>query len=110
MPVRRVVTGTTSEGRSFVAADGTVAPITVSALPGYAWQKLFALPAGTDHFPPPGAVRFHPCTVPPDSVRRPPLTPDTLRELENRLPGRAAQMGDDQAGMHRTAELMHRHR
>jgi quercetin dioxygenase-like cupin family protein len=35
----------------------------------------------------------------------PPSTPESVRELEERLPGRSKRMGDDQAGVHRTATV-----
>ena len=114
MTTRRVATGTTPAGRSFVASDEKIDPITVSALPGYSWQRLWgfdALPknpadvaAGNrlTHFPPPGGVRFNLFTVPP-SEDRPQLTPALQQELDEKLLGRTAHMESDQAGMHRTA-------
>src|SRR5262245_58868146 len=101
MTVRRVATGTTDDGRSFVAHDDVVEPITVSALPGYAWHRLWGfdtapanpaehdVPTGLDHFPPPGGVRFTFFTVPPASTPVPPATPESTRELAERLPGRS---------------------
>jgi mannose-6-phosphate isomerase-like protein (cupin superfamily) len=117
MPVRRVVTGTAPDGTSVIAADDQLEPVTVAALPGYAWHRLWALdhppsdpatpaaPVGLDHFPPPGGFRFNLFTVPPAGTARGPLTPATEAELARKLPGRAAQMESDQGGMHRTASV-----
>jgi catechol 2,3-dioxygenase-like lactoylglutathione lyase family enzyme/mannose-6-phosphate isomerase-like protein (cupin superfamily) len=109
MLVRRVATGTGPDGRSFVANDEMVEPVTTEALPGYAWHRLWGFdgPArdGLDHFPPVGGVRFNVFTVPPESTVRPPLTEDLRLELERKLPGRSRHMESDQAGMHRTASV-----
>ena len=115
--VRRVVTGTT-DGASHVARDELVQPVVVSALPGYAWHRLWGLdepPADPPdavvegahaHFPPPGGVRFSFYTVPPrGSGPSPALSAEAERELEAQLPGRAAYMESDQAGMHRTPSV-----
>ena len=113
-PVRRVVTGTIN-GRSGVVEDDLVQAVTVSSLPGYAWHRLWALddpPADPRraelegplaHFPPPLGLRYHVYTVPPQhSQPSPTLSAEDERELEERLPGRAAYMESDQDGMHRT--------
>jgi mannose-6-phosphate isomerase-like protein (cupin superfamily) len=112
--VRRVVTGTI-DGRSHVVRDELVQAVTVSPLQGYAWHRLWGLdhPPGDPpsaepegplaHFPPPGGVRYHVFTVPPQhSQPSRPLSAEDERELEERLPGRAAYMESDQGGMHRT--------
>ena len=105
MPIRRVVTATGHNGRSFVKYDGDVEAITVAALPGYAWHRLWSSPDGGDHFPPAGGVRFNVFTVPPESTVRPPLTAELADELEAKLPGRSRYMESDQAGLHRTATV-----
>ncbi|HEU4947942.1 MAG TPA: cupin domain-containing protein [Kribbella sp.] len=118
MSARRVVTGTGPDGRSFVVTDEAVQPVTVAALPGYAWHRLWAfdtLPAdpaeprvadGLTHFPPVGGVRFTLFTVPPGSTERPPFSEaDHQAELNAKLPGRSAHMEPDQDGMHRTASV-----
>jgi quercetin dioxygenase-like cupin family protein len=112
--VRRVVTGTIN-GRSHVARDDLVQPVTVAPLPGFTWHRLWGLddppvdPPRTElegplaHFPPPGGLRYHVYTVPPQhsqTSRR--LSVEDERELEEQLPGRAAYMESDQDGMHRT--------
>jgi mannose-6-phosphate isomerase-like protein (cupin superfamily) len=103
--VRRVITATGHDGRSYVSRDNPVEAITVAALPGYAWHRLWGTPDGDDHFPPAGGVRFNLFTVPPESTGRPPLTPDLAEELDAKLPGRSRYMKSDQAGRHRTATV-----
>lgn len=117
MPVRRVVTGTAADGTSVVTADEFVEPVTVAALPGFAWHRLWGLdrppgdPAEPDqdgdltHFPPPGGLRFNLFTVPPVGTARPRLDGAMAAELARKLPGRAAHMESDQDGMHRTASV-----
>jgi len=117
MPVRRVVTGTAANGTSVVAADEFVEPVTVAALPGFAWHRLWGLdrPPGDPpephpdgeltHFPPPGGLRFNLFTVPPSGTARPQLDPVMTAELARKLPGRSAHMESDQDGMHRTASV-----
>ena len=115
--VRRVVTGTIN-GRSYVARDDLVQPVTVAPLPGYAWHRLWGLddPPGDPstaelegrpaHFPPPGGLRYHVYTVPPQhSQTSRTLSVEDERELEEQLPGRAAYMESDQDGMHRTPSV-----
>jgi quercetin dioxygenase-like cupin family protein len=114
MPVRRVATGTSTQGRSVVALDEMIEPVTVAALPGYAWHRLWSFDkppehpgevraaAELAHFPPAGGVRFTVFTVPPATTARAPLTQERRRELDQKLPGRSAVMESDQDGMHRT--------
>ena len=115
--VRCVVTGTIN-GRSGVARDDLVQPVTVSSLPGYAWHRLWGLdvppgdPPRTElegplaHFPPPGGLRYHVYTVPPQySQTSRTLSVEDERELEGQLPGRAVYMDSDQDGMHRTPSI-----
>jgi mannose-6-phosphate isomerase-like protein (cupin superfamily) len=112
--VRRVVTGTI-DGRSRVARDDLVDAVTVSAFPGYAWHRLWGLddaprdPPRTEledppaHFPPPGGLRYHVYTVPPqNSQSSPTLSAEDERELEEQLPGRGAYFESNQDAMHRT--------
>ena len=117
MPIRRVATGTTTDGRSVVAFDELLNPVTVSALPGYSWYKLWGfdeppgdpadavVSSGESHFPPAGGARFNVFTVPPASTARQPLTAEAQRELDEKLPGRTPRMESDQAGMHRTQSV-----
>jgi quercetin dioxygenase-like cupin family protein len=107
--VRCVVTATT-DGRSHVARDDLVEPVTVSPLPGYAWHRLWGRDEPSAggrlaHFPPAGGLRFNLYTVPPQRSGPSPLSAEEARELEERLPGRSACMESDQAGMHRTPSV-----
>jgi quercetin dioxygenase-like cupin family protein len=117
MKARRVVTATAADGRSFVAADERLDPVTVTPLPGYSWHKLWGydqppgdpadatIHTGLSHFPPPGGIRFNLYTVPPSTTVRPPLTEAGRRELDEKLPGRGTHMESDQTGMHRTPSV-----
>jgi mannose-6-phosphate isomerase-like protein (cupin superfamily) len=118
MTVRRVVTARSADGRSVIAGDVKLQPVTVSALPGYEWHRLWGtdesalveFEAGTrpvtSHFPPPGGVRFNIFVVPPASAAGP-VAPSEAdqRELEAKLPGRSEHMEADEAGMHATASV-----
>lgn len=117
MTTRRVATGTDAQGLSFVARDEYVEPITVSALPGFSWQRLWSfdeLPedpadwthqSGLSHFPPVGGVRFTIFTVPPAGTAVSEPTAEQLAELDRKLPGRGHHMENSQDGMHRTASV-----
>jgi mannose-6-phosphate isomerase-like protein (cupin superfamily) len=115
--VRRVVTGTSEGGKSIVAVDESLEAVTVAALPGYGWHRLwgFDTPSadrsqgivqhGLSHFPPATGMRFTLFTVPPAATARPAPTREQRLELEAKLPGRAAHMESDQGGMHRTPTI-----
>jgi quercetin dioxygenase-like cupin family protein len=116
--VRRVVTARAGDGRSVVAGDDEVAPVTVKALPGYEWHRIWSTDQSTlvpmeqgrgvdgSHFPPPGGVRFTVYVVPPASKTGPAAPSEEARqELEAKLPGRSVHMESDQAGMHTTASV-----
>jgi len=117
MGTRRVVTATAPDGSSFAAVDDVVEPVSVAALPGYGWHKLWGFDAGSSipadptvhtglsHFPPPGGIRFNLYTVPPSTTARPPFTEAMREELDLKLPGRASHMESDQAGRHRTTSV-----
>jgi mannose-6-phosphate isomerase-like protein (cupin superfamily) len=116
MKIRRVVTGITPDGRSVFASDSSVDGITLSALPGLEFHRLWgadeipALPsaedfrAGLPYFPRAPGFRFGLFTVPPDSTP-PPEDIDVasvLSEMETKLPGLAAHRELDNPGMHTT--------
>jgi hypothetical protein len=115
--MRRVVTAVGSDGRSFVADDRLVEPVTVAAMPGYAWHRLWSLdelpahpaPASQvcdpDHFAPPGGIRFYLYEIPPGEVVVSEISEAHRHELEAKLPGRASHMEDDQGGTHATRSL-----
>jgi mannose-6-phosphate isomerase-like protein (cupin superfamily) len=116
--VRRVVTARTEDGRSVIADDGQVVPVTVAALPGHEWYRLWSADetvlqvveqgrrVDVSHFPMPGGVRFFIYVVPPASNLGPIAHSAEFRqELDEKLPGRSAHMESDQAGMHTTASV-----
>ena len=116
---RLIVTGLDVHGKSAVISDRSVEARTAAAVPGYGWHRLWSWdetptvpnsgvePAGPNHFPAPGGVRFIVFTVPPSTV----ATPDDLDteaariELEEKFPGRLAHMEDHQTGLHTTATI-----
>jgi mannose-6-phosphate isomerase-like protein (cupin superfamily) len=111
--LRRVVTERLTAARSAVTADDDVAPITVEALPGHVWHRLWSSdcvdapgdqPSST-HFPPPGGLRFNIFTVPPERDAVGELSAEEQEELERKLPGRGQHMQDGASGMHATATL-----
>lgn len=115
MEIRRVVTGHDDAGRSVFASDEQVPPITLAAVPGAAFHRLWegdeapTFPdagkpgAHTTYFPAVGGYRFGFVTLPPAGSRPADLDPATvLGELEAKLPGMAAHMEPDEPGMHTT--------
>jgi hypothetical protein len=75
--VRLVVTGHSAEGKSVVASDEEVDPVTVSLVPGVEFYRLWGVdpppsfpdvgsqPAHTTYFPPVGGFRFGLCSIAP---------------------------------------------
>jgi len=124
--VRRVVTGTAPDGRAFVAADEQVDALTVAAMPGAEFVRLWGadgppvLPDPGDprptpeYFPPPGGYRCYFVTLPPVSTT-PPEDPGpgpgagaraaAAAELATKLPGLAELMDPDHPGMHASATV-----
>ncbi len=116
MKVRRVVTGHTPDGRAAMASDQEVDALTVALAPGAEFHRLWGAdeaPTFPDdgaprphhaYFPPVGGFRFGLFSVAPHSVR----LPDDLdiqaavAEFEEKLPGLAATMEQDNPGMHTT--------
>jgi mannose-6-phosphate isomerase-like protein (cupin superfamily) len=116
MKVRRVVTGHTPDGRATVASDTEVDAITLGLMPGAEFHRLWggdaapsfpddgSLPPTPTYFPPVGGFRFGFFTVPPKSVTLAENLniEDALSEVEEKLPGLAAYMEEDNPGMHTT--------
>jgi len=116
---RLIVTGLNANGKSSVISDRPVDARTAAAVPGYGWHRLWSWdatpsvpndgvePDGPAHFPAPGGLRFIVFTVPPSTVKAPDdLDQEAARlELEEKFPGRAAHMEDDQTGLHTTATI-----
>jgi mannose-6-phosphate isomerase-like protein (cupin superfamily) len=117
MDIRRVVTGHDEKGKSIFVSDEPLTPVTLSALPGAEFHKVWggdeaptfpdggsALPHVT-YFPPVGGFRFGLFTLPPAGVAAAPADLDVgaaLAEMEEKLPGLQAVMEPDDPGMHTT--------
>ena len=118
MPIRRVVTGHTPDGKAIFASDTQVAPTIVSQLPSSQYHELWSSDApptfpddgmqspGSKWFPPVGGFRFATFTVPPQSQALPADFDRTqaMEELEAKLPGMVSQGNHepDHPGMHTT--------
>ena len=116
MPVRRVVTGHMSDGKSMVVSDTEVEAITLDLLPGYEFHRLWGadtVPVFPDdgsprsarnYFPPVGGFRFGLFTIPPQSSAVPKDidVQSAFKEMEEKLPGMVAHMEADNPGMHTT--------
>lgn len=116
MPIRRVVIGQATDGRTVVLGDEDVSPITVSLFPGAEFLRVWGsdgtpqLPAAADRaqpkdwFPPPGGFRFAFVTLPPNTVTMPEdlNVGAALVEFREKLPGLAEVMEPDNPGMHTT--------
>lgn len=111
--LRRVVTGTDSEGAAFFADDSTLTARSAAALPGlamhYIWgtdQRLLPRdgsdPSWHSHFPPENGLRFVLLTLQPGQAAAPIDSPDEsqLRELEETFPGLLGTIEPNTEGMH----------
>jgi hypothetical protein len=119
MPVRRVVTGHSTDGKAVFASDSLVEPTTVALLPGSEFHQLWgadAAPSYPDdgsrpttvaYFPPVGGFRFGMFSVPPaGSVSVGDIDmAAAAEELEAALPGLIGHMEPDAPGMHTTATI-----
>jgi mannose-6-phosphate isomerase-like protein (cupin superfamily) len=116
MGVRRVVTGQMVDGRSVFVSDQRVDPITVSALPGAEFYRLWGsddlvrlptdgtAPTAPTYFPPVTGFRFLVVTIGPDRVTMPEDfdVRAAVVELQTKLPGIVEAMELDNPGMHTT--------
>ena len=116
---RLIATGVDADRKSVVISDSQIEPCTAAAVPGYGWHRLWNMdeiplapndgtePGGPAHFPAAGGRRFIAFTIPPSTVKAPPdLDMDAaMQELEEKFPGRTAQMESHQAGLHTTATI-----
>ena len=122
--LRRVVTGTSPDGRSVVVSDGTVAPVTIALMPGAAFSCLWgdetrpafpnagAEPSWRTWFPGAAGYRFEIITIPPDAAAALPAGVDpatAIAEVEEKLPGLLEAMDKAHPGLHRTdtVDLVH---
>ncbi len=116
MNIRCVITGRNSSGKSIIAKDAAVEPITLSLLPGFEFHRLWGAdsvpklptdgtpPPHPRYFPPAGGFRFAFFTVPPGTSKIPENT-DLLAafaEIQTKLPGMADVLEPMHPGMHTT--------
>lgn len=115
MDIRRVVTGHDTDGNAVFASDEMVAPVTLAAMPGAEFHRLWGAdspqtypdsgvePSGNNYFPDVGGFRFGFFTLPPDQETR---YPDDIEaamvEVEAKMPGMMAHMAPEEPGMHTT--------
>lgn len=116
MKVRRVVTGQDASGKSVFVSDDELEPITLQLMPGAEFHRSWGAeatptlptnassPEQPTFFPPTDGFRFLFFTLPPDStVPMDDLDVEAgLAEFEEKLPGLAAHMEQDNPGMHTT--------
>jgi mannose-6-phosphate isomerase-like protein (cupin superfamily) len=117
MANRRVVTGTTRNGKAVITSNKELEPVTVALMHGLefrpAWgaDDTVALPSdganphAPTYFPAERGFRFGFVTIPPESAG-PAAPPDdvaqAMAEVEEKLPGLLAHMEPDHPGMHTT--------
>lgn len=116
MKIRCVVTGQTASGKSVIAKDSQVEPVTLETVPGFEFHRVWGgesvpqLPSdGTPtahprYFPPAGGYRFYFYVVPPDERLRSAYrdVAASLVEMQVKLPGMAETLDLAQRGMHTT--------
>ena len=116
MNVRCVVTGQTESGKAVFVGDAPVEPITLSALPGYEFRRLWGsesvpklpsdgtAPLPPRYFPPKRGFRFGLFTVLPEAqeAAEPAVLGAAFAELQQKLPGLAEVLELDNPGMHTT--------
>ena len=120
MKIRRVVTGHDGQGKSVFVSDSEVNPITVQAMPGAEFHRLWggdraprfpddgARPQEAAYFPPIGGYRFGMFTLPPSTQAAAPAYIDNRtasQELNEKLPGLTDYMEANAPGMHTTATI-----
>jgi mannose-6-phosphate isomerase-like protein (cupin superfamily) len=116
MKIRCVVTGHNQSGKSVIARDATLDPVTLSLLPGFEFHRIWGgdavpklpnddiAPVPPRYFPPAGGFRFLFFTVPPNTRERPEYTDlaAAFGELQEKLPGLAEVIEPMNPGMHTT--------
>jgi len=116
MNVRCVITGRNSSGKSIFVKDASVAPVTLSLLPGFEFHRLWGAdsipqlpsdgtpPSHPGYFPPAGGFRFAFFTVPPGTSKISENTdlPDAFAEIQSKLPGMVEVLEPMHPGMHTT--------
>ncbi len=116
MNIRCVVTGRTPSGKSVIAKDSHIEPVTLASLPGFEFHRFWGAdsvpnlpgdgtpPPHPRYFPPAGGFRFYTFVVPPSTHRSAEYTgiADALGEMQRKLPGLAETLDPTQPGMHTT--------
>ena len=111
-----VVTGQNKAGKSVIASNTSLKPVSVTMLPGYEFCRLWgsdsvpALPSdGTPtaqpgYFQPKNGFRFGIFSLPPatSTTVQQTATPAALEELQQKLPGVMEVLEADHPGMHTT--------
>jgi mannose-6-phosphate isomerase-like protein (cupin superfamily) len=119
MNIRCVITGRNSTGKSVFVKDASVAPITLSLLPGFEFHRLWGAdsipqlpndgtpPPHSRYFPPAGGFRFAFFTVPPGTSKIPENTdlPAAFAEIQSKLPGMVEILEPTHPGMHTTGTV-----
>ncbi|MFF8592776.1 cupin domain-containing protein [Streptomyces sp. NPDC015220] len=113
--ISRLVAGCRPDGGSVVEADGPVAAVTVGALPGVEFYRVWGSngapvvgDGGTEaafapYFPGAGGARFVILRWPPETGRGPEGDPDALTaEVEQVFPGLLQALAPDEKGYHAT--------
>ena len=118
-PIRRVVTGTTSEGKAIIASDEVIEGETIAMMPGAAFAGIWGSdtppvlpttgnePAHTSWFPPATGYRVQQIVIPPSATPPPPGVDmaEAAAEAERKLPGLLAHMDPKHPGMHKTETI-----
>ena len=115
MDIRRVVTGHDGSGKAVFVSDEMVAPITLTAMPGTEFHRLWgsdtaqtypdagAEPSAPNYFPDVDGFRFGFFTLPPEQEADYPGDIEAaMIEVEAKMPGMMAHMEPDEPGMHTT--------
>jgi mannose-6-phosphate isomerase-like protein (cupin superfamily) len=116
MKIRCVVTGRDASGKSVIAGDSAVEPITLALLPGFEFHRLWGAesvpklpsdgtpPPHPGYFPPAGGYRFGFFVVPPQTERVVETTDmaAAFAEMTQKLPGLAEVLEPMHPGMHTT--------
>jgi mannose-6-phosphate isomerase-like protein (cupin superfamily) len=116
MDVRCVITGQDKSGKSVIARDAPVRPVTLALFPAYEFHRLWGSdsvvelpsdgtpPSQPRYFPPKSGFRFGFFTIPPDASRSLERlgTPAAFEELQQKLPGMMDVLEVDHPGMHTT--------
>lgn len=116
--ISRLVAGCRPDGASVVEASGPLAPVSVGALPGVEFYRIWGRDdapstgdGGTEasfapYFPGAGGTRFVVLRWPPETGRGPQGDPDALRaEAEQVFPGLLQALAPDEKGHHATATV-----